>query len=627
MKSILLYLNLILITSATIIFNGCELFTKPNGSTDVIRQYGDDLIISEVFSVPPDRYYAYSWIEIMNPTGRAINWVEKSWPATGFMVGDNGTILNTTDNGIIWQSIPSGVIRNFNAVNFSEINYGIIVGDSGKIIKITGNGDVFTTQDISDTNKIATEQKNLNDVEIGWNNTFGYAIGDSGLILATLNRGLTWSKYQTTRVPYNLRDVSLENFTLAWVVGDSGTILKSTRARSWDRKNPPDKFPKTNFKSCTFIRDTGWVVGENGAIAFTKTGGNIFAEQFPPEDLQNANFNYVFFGHGLNDDAINKTMFNLQEGYIVGDGGVILRTTNYGQDWLQIPSPTTENLYYIYFTDSLTGWIVGANGTLLVTGWGGSFWYPMKIGNTNLYSGHFNPAMVTVTTKYGLEIKAKRKEYYFDPATDLTNYNVFVKIDTGYLYFDPESLGINLKPIVPGGFCVINNDSVRFGNHTKVGPGPLTQINASISYYFDPTSSDTLRRVLWDLLSTGEIRLVKYETEYYDPPGYEDDSFKRFDKKIIDVVRWGNYNIPDSAFYASGLQQVWPQKREFLQVPFPGADPMFSNLSVGMIPDGYSIARYANDYGTAVVNNINSANSFYMAEIPLPGWVSQRLKK
>jgi photosystem II stability/assembly factor-like uncharacterized protein len=623
---------LVLLAFLTIMFTGCELFTKPNGPVDTTVKYGNDLIISEVFTVPPDRYYAYSWIEIYNPTLFPINWLQTSQPAAAFLVGDIGTIRYTSDNGESWSGIGAGIAENINAVNFPLIDTGIAVGDNGKIIKINKTGDSYSSVDISAQNDSVIRGKNLNDIVMIENERIGYIVGDSGMILRTSNRGNTWFTYKnpTPIITKNLRGIDFKYFTESWVVGDSGTILKSTRAKVWDIKNPPETFLKANFKACTFVDDTGWVVGEKGAIVYTKTGGNIFSEQFPPTGFETTNFNDVFFGKAQTPSR-NLDVYNAQEGYIVGDGGVILHTTNNGEEWTQLlNSPTTEDLNYVYFTDSLKGWIAGANGTVYYTPYRGLYWLKLPTGTlANINAGHFNPPTLQITSVYSLEMRAKRKEYFFDPATGTTNFNVFVKVDTGYLLFDPQSLfefGLTLKSIVPGGFCLINNDSVRFGNHTKVGPGQLTQINASVTYLFDSTSSYGVRRVLWDLLSSGEIRLVKYETEYYQPPGQRGE-FRKFEKKIIDVVRWGNFDLTDSVKYANELLQVWPQGGIYTQVPFLGADLMKSNTSLGMIPEGYSISRYANDYGYTDPSQINSANSFYMSEKPLPGWFSQRMKK
>ena len=43
--------------------------------------------------------------------------------------------------------------------------------------------------------------------------------------------------------------------------------------------------------------------------------------------------------------------------------------------WFQLPSPTTNILYSVHFEDTLTGWSVGQNGTIIKTTNGGNSWF------------------------------------------------------------------------------------------------------------------------------------------------------------------------------------------------------------------------------------------------------------
>ena len=61
-------------------------------------------------------------------------------------------------------------------------------------------------------------------------------------------------------------------------------------------------------------------------------------------------------------------------GWVVGDTGTILRTTNGGENWIQQPAPTSANLFDICFVDSVNGWIVGDYKTILRTEDGGINW-------------------------------------------------------------------------------------------------------------------------------------------------------------------------------------------------------------------------------------------------------------
>ncbi len=137
MKSfVYLFLISILIIS---IFSGCELFTDTPAKPQ--RPSGKDLIISEIFTIPPHQYYAYSWIEIYNPSLRTLNWMEQSYPAISAVVGEQGTILYTDNDGLTWQNVTSPTNVNLNSVSFPLTDTGLVVGDNGTIVKLTRLSD------------------------------------------------------------------------------------------------------------------------------------------------------------------------------------------------------------------------------------------------------------------------------------------------------------------------------------------------------------------------------------------------------------------------------------------------------------------------------------------------------
>jgi photosystem II stability/assembly factor-like uncharacterized protein len=74
----------------------------------------------------------------------------------GMVVGDNGTILRTTDGGDTWMSQASGVIGDLNSVSFTDSLTGTIVGAPGIILR-TVNGGVSWVQPISPTDTLLTQ--------------------------------------------------------------------------------------------------------------------------------------------------------------------------------------------------------------------------------------------------------------------------------------------------------------------------------------------------------------------------------------------------------------------------------------------------------------------------------------
>jgi photosystem II stability/assembly factor-like uncharacterized protein len=55
---------------------------------------------------------------------------------------------------------------------------------------------------------------------------------------------------------------------------------------------------------------------------------------------------------------------NDDEGWAIGRGGTILRSTDQGKTWVRQESTTKQNLYSIYFNKKI-GWAVGGAGIVL----------------------------------------------------------------------------------------------------------------------------------------------------------------------------------------------------------------------------------------------------------------------
>ena len=158
----------------------------------------------------------------------------------------------------------------------------------------------------------------------------GYAVGDSGTILKTINGGTDWIQ-QNSGTSKNLRSVHFPFDSLGFCVGDSGTILKTIN-------------------------------------------GGIYWE--PLTSWTTKNLSSVFF----------TVYYNIIDGFAVGDSGTILKTTDGGTTWQTQSSGTSIPLYSVYFPDiypepSYLGFIVGGTGhisfgywSVILTTYGGNIW-------------------------------------------------------------------------------------------------------------------------------------------------------------------------------------------------------------------------------------------------------------
>jgi photosystem II stability/assembly factor-like uncharacterized protein len=91
--------------------------------------------------------------------------------------------------------------------------------------------------------------------------------------------------------------------------------------------------------------NTGWIVGNNGAMLY-KSGEK-----------------WLLYPKITNEDLYSVFLTGRESGWAVGSKGTILKLE--GRKWYNITSPTRATLYDISFLDSSHGTAVGANGTIL----------------------------------------------------------------------------------------------------------------------------------------------------------------------------------------------------------------------------------------------------------------------
>jgi hypothetical protein len=142
---------------------------------------------------------------------------------TGTIVGENGTILRTTNSGTNWISQTSGTTLILSSVFFTNANTGAAVGENGTILRTTNGGTNWLSQ-ISGTTVW------LNGIFLTDTNN-GTAVGGLysfiSTILNTTNGGTNWIS-QLSNTTNSLYGISFTDANNATVVGRNGTILRTT---------------------------------------------------------------------------------------------------------------------------------------------------------------------------------------------------------------------------------------------------------------------------------------------------------------------------------------------------------------------------------------------------------------
>jgi uncharacterized protein (TIGR03437 family) len=214
------------------------------------------------------------------------------------------------------------------------------------------------------------------DSSYGW-------VGGEQITVATFNGGVSWSH----PFPFpsgSRRRLFPINTIAAWAVGEAqgqgvhffNLIIPGPFGGPFETIVPAHPEP---LNDVYFPDETnGWSVGDNGRIIRVVKG-----------DFPNA-AGFAAQPSGVTGQLNGVFMLNLDFGWVVGAGGVILRTTDGGLSWTALASGVSVNLRDVHFTDADHGWVVGDSGLILSTSDGGRTWTPETSSvATNLNSVFF----------------------------------------------------------------------------------------------------------------------------------------------------------------------------------------------------------------------------------------------
>jgi photosystem II stability/assembly factor-like uncharacterized protein len=126
---------------------------------------------------------------------------------------------------------------------------------------------------------------------------------------------------------------------------------------------------------------------------------------------------------GTTVDLKNFSRYFFEPDCIVGNNGIILRTTNSGQNWSIIPSGTNNNLNAALFYSTTTGVTAGSGGTILKTTDQGINWFALNSGtNGNLYAiAWFGSSRLVAVGDNGIIIRSTNSGTNWTPVSSPTS--------------------------------------------------------------------------------------------------------------------------------------------------------------------------------------------------------------
>ncbi|MGB3219889.1 MAG: YCF48-related protein, partial [Anaerolineae bacterium] len=255
-------------------------------------------------------------------------------------------------------------------------NWDPAPGDPGVVLHTTNGGDTWveqTSANFSAGYVLALDFKNAQ---------VGAAVGRAGQARVTTNGGATWSTVMAGLEPAHLYAVEWAGASDLWTTGNYSRFYQSTdsganwRSLSLGYTSVPWEVECLDANRC-LAAGSGWKIfwtADRGSN-WTKVSPEPCCPHFLGVEYPAANRAYVVGGDGESTWA---------------SGGVLLMSTDGGQNWTQQAIPTVGDLRGVSCFDALNCMAVGDAGAILRTSNGGSTWTQEQAGiNEMLLEIHY----------------------------------------------------------------------------------------------------------------------------------------------------------------------------------------------------------------------------------------------
>ncbi len=285
----------------------------------------------------------------------------------GWAVGDRGAIWHTDDGGEHWQSQSSGVDCRLSCVCFLDDQTGWAAGGFTQPYTHATRGVMLRTRDGGEHWSIdrklvlpAIRRLGFFDATHGW--AFGQASAyfPSGMY-ATSDGGRSWSAMPAVEAHNWLAGDLTDRDTGA--VGGRASALAVIR-RHGAEPLAADYGLRAIWQMRLVAPTGGWLVGDGGLVLKTQDLGKSWqtSEGEIPSALRN-HFDFTALAvHGPHC-------------WVGGTPGtLVLHSADGGQSWNVHPTGQTLPIRSLAFADEMTGWAVGDLGTILATTDGGRTW-------------------------------------------------------------------------------------------------------------------------------------------------------------------------------------------------------------------------------------------------------------
>jgi photosystem II stability/assembly factor-like uncharacterized protein len=338
----------------------------------------------------------WTQLNLLSNFGRAIYFTDKD---SGFILPNNSTniIYKSTNAGVSWPAITTPSNLRKNMIRFID-NVGYIVGDGGFVLKTTNYGNSWVNQRVgssfsfysiiddksnslyaagtSGIMRSSNQGEKWDTVHTGGVNgvyfqtsTIGYYYGNSGLFRRTTNGGNTWNTITTTFPGQTLNHLDFVNTNLGVMVSGSGNTYKTSNGGTvWNTRTSgtTQSLQKIQFSSDSML----YVAGNRGTVLRSTNAG---------ESWQNISIPDTFNLRTLSSPTPRCL-------YVAGNSSRIFVSYDSGTTWIPRNTSGYSTIRDIFFETEAVGYMLAgynADGYVLNTLDSGKSWN-MLYGNARI---------------------------------------------------------------------------------------------------------------------------------------------------------------------------------------------------------------------------------------------------
>lgn len=304
-----------------------------------------------------------------------------------------------------WERVTIPVVQDLTAVCFVDSLFGWVVGDSGTILHTTDGGHSWTLQESGTANGITGVF--FLDRDRGWACAFNYSVPPYGtLLLKTVNGGETWLSTPYPEENIFINCIHYLDSLTGWMGGSPHALVRTNDGgNTWVQAAIDTStlafFPVLNvaFYNADIGYATGGIFDIAGVIWRTSNGGDMWYAIDPlqaPADEVHAL--HIFdenraigcggdpdFGYGVGmirtddggqhwtyaDIGIQGIAYDMdfrtssQAWSPLGPQRKLIFSLDTGESWSEVPTPDSTSIFDITFPDSLHGFGVGSDGAVI----------------------------------------------------------------------------------------------------------------------------------------------------------------------------------------------------------------------------------------------------------------------